>query len=351
MRNGNDHKPRANGVAISSPGEPAGSEASELYGEYETKLAHELTELLQAVPQSAARRDEAVRAAPQAATAAAARAPAGAVSVAFIPAARPYNDFVDDGSAPPISTAWRNEPEPEPAGIGHHLRYGAAGLATGLALVVPLVLVATGRLDLVTGGAPPEQRSAFVRSSTASAPAPSAVTALQGQEAGLPAAAGVRSATAPEPPRAATDAGAASRPADDVDALVTALPAGPPAQAVGSRTGEVPAATSAVPPAQMPSARPEPQSAPADPVAELMNSGLRHIGSGDIAAAREAFSRAASTGDPEATMALAETFDPNMLAAWGARDISADVGTARMLYGKALEAGVAKARMRIDALN
>jgi hypothetical protein len=91
--------------------------------------------------------------------------------------------------------------------------------------------------------------------------------------------------------------------------------------------------------------------AAADPVADLMKDGLRLIAGGDVGGARKAFSRAASTGDAAATMALAETYDPNMLAAWGARDIKPDVGTARMLYGKALDAGIAKARTRLEALN
>jgi hypothetical protein len=48
--------------------------------------------------------------------------------------------------------------------------------------------------------------------------------------------------------------------------------------------------------------------------------------------------------------ALAETFDPNMLAAWGTRGVSADVMKAKSLYGKARELGVARAQMRLDQL-
>ena len=39
--------------------------------------------------------------------------------------------------------------------------------------------------------------------------------------------------------------------------------------------------------------------------------------------------------------ALAETYDPNMLAAWGARDKAADAVKARALYRKAFGLGVA----------
>jgi TPR repeat protein len=48
--------------------------------------------------------------------------------------------------------------------------------------------------------------------------------------------------------------------------------------------------------------------------------------------------------------ALAETYDPNMLAAWGTRGVTADVARARALYQKALGLGVASAQNRLDAL-
>jgi hypothetical protein len=48
--------------------------------------------------------------------------------------------------------------------------------------------------------------------------------------------------------------------------------------------------------------------------------------------------------------ALAETYDPNILAAWGARDAVADVGKAKALYGEALDLGVSRARQRLEAL-
>ena len=50
------------------------------------------------------------------------------------------------------------------------------------------------------------------------------------------------------------------------------------------------------------------------------------------------------------TFALAETFDPNMLAAWGTRGVSADVIRAKSLYLRARDLGVARAQMRLDQL-
>jgi len=47
---------------------------------------------------------------------------------------------------------------------------------------------------------------------------------------------------------------------------------------------------------------------------------------------------------------MAETYDPNMLAAWGARDVAADVPRARVLYRSAFSLGVAAAEGRLQAL-
>ncbi len=50
------------------------------------------------------------------------------------------------------------------------------------------------------------------------------------------------------------------------------------------------------------------------------------------------------------SFALAETYDPNMLAAWGTRGVAADVAKARALYRKALSLGAERAQVRLDAL-
>ncbi|HXF54656.1 MAG TPA: hypothetical protein VNK52_11090 [Hyphomicrobiaceae bacterium] len=82
----------------------------------------------------------------------------------------------------------------------------------------------------------------------------------------------------------------------------------------------------------------------------LLDRGKRMIDRGNIAAARSLLEPAARAGDPAALMALAETFDPNMLAAWGARGLSADTHTARELYARAHMAGVPEAGQRLEAL-
>ena len=67
--------------------------------------------------------------------------------------------------------------------------------------------------------------------------------------------------------------------------------------------------------------------------------------------AREILSDSTLANDPKAAFALAETFDPNILAATGAQGARAEVERARMLYSKALAGGVIAAKRRLDALN
>lgn len=75
------------------------------------------------------------------------------------------------------------------------------------------------------------------------------------------------------------------------------------------------------------------------------------IAAGDMPGARQELALAASNGSVNARFALAETFDPNVLAAWGMRDRVADVGAARALYGQAMTAGDPRAAARIAALD
>ncbi len=86
--------------------------------------------------------------------------------------------------------------------------------------------------------------------------------------------------------------------------------------------------------------------APADVVQESK----RMIDRGDIVAARKLLQSAAAAGNVSAIMALAETFDPNMLAAWGIRGQTADPRIARDLYSKAHMIGIPVARQRLEAL-
>jgi hypothetical protein len=70
----------------------------------------------------------------------------------------------------------------------------------------------------------------------------------------------------------------------------------------------------------------------------------------NISGARQILESVTETGHPPALFALAETYDPNMLAAWETVGTQGDIGRARELYGKARAGGVAGADARLKAL-
>ena len=82
----------------------------------------------------------------------------------------------------------------------------------------------------------------------------------------------------------------------------------------------------------------------------LLAQAAQRIESGDVAGAREMLAGADDGGQGAVSFALAETYDPNMLAAWGTRGVAADAAKARALYQKAFGLGVARAQNRLDAL-
>ena len=80
----------------------------------------------------------------------------------------------------------------------------------------------------------------------------------------------------------------------------------------------------------------------------LLSRAAERIESGDVAGARELLADGGEQG--AISFALAETYDPNMLAAWGTRGVAADAAKARALYQKAFDLGMARAQNRLDAL-
>ena len=71
---------------------------------------------------------------------------------------------------------------------------------------------------------------------------------------------------------------------------------------------------------------------------------------GNILAARGVLERAAETGSAQATFALAETYDPNVLATWRTRGTRGDATRARDLYARAYEGGIKAAKDRSNSL-
>lgn len=103
----------------------------------------------------------------------------------------------------------------------------------------------------------------------------------------------------------------------------------------------------AVEQAPAPAPRAEPPRSKAD---DLLAQAERRIESGDIPGAREVLASNEGTAMGPVIFALAETYDPNMLAAWGTRGVAADVTKAKSLYFKARDLGVVRAQVRLDQL-
>jgi hypothetical protein len=79
----------------------------------------------------------------------------------------------------------------------------------------------------------------------------------------------------------------------------------------------------------------------------LMSRAHLLISQGNISGARIVLERAAETGDGRALFALAETFDPIELSAWGTLGTLGDKARAQELYAKALAGGFEEARNRL----
>jgi tetratricopeptide (TPR) repeat protein len=97
--------------------------------------------------------------------------------------------------------------------------------------------------------------------------------------------------------------------------------------------------------------RPAPAEAFGDPeLARLISRASLLLSQGNIGTARIVLERAAETGSAPALFALAETYDPTTLAAWGTFGTQGDVARAQELYAKALAGGVLEAKDRLNAL-
>lgn len=225
-----------------------------------------------------------------------------------MPPPRGIFDDEDDDAAMPIPSTWRTPPEPPKTGaFRDQARAAAMGFMTGLAVVVPVVLYLTGRLDNLPldalFGSDPGTESA-VHSAAASSPA---AMPLEVQQRAVPT-------TIIRPTEAAVIPAAAVAPEPSANEETPAEP---------------------------------PKPSWSDTIAE----GKARISAGAILEGREILLPAAEANEPEALMALAETYDPNMLAAWGVLDVTADVAKARELYQRAAQAGIETARIRLNGLN
>ncbi len=150
-----------------------------------------------------------------------------------------------------------------------------------------------------------------------------------------------------DPPRPAQ----AKAPMDDRKAGgPVAIGGGAATRSAGTSLAAATAAAAPTPDAPVGRAGVEP-AVPAGRQREMLAHSRRLVGRGEIERARTLLARAAANGRPGAKFALAETFDPNMLAAWGQTEPVGDVDTAREFYQQAQAAGDQRAQQRIDALS
>jgi hypothetical protein len=222
-------------------------------------------------------------------------------------------DLAQDDEPMPIPSTWR-EPRLSDDDRWYRQQLGAAvlGLVAGLMIVVPAVMWLSGFFDP--------------------------------QKAKPPAAGPVASA-----PREA-------KPAQVRTVKVQPQPVEKPVEATAlSATGSIEPRPPAARP-QPPPPAPSPTMAAArlvEPTAhvdEALAQAARQIESGNVGGARELLAGIDDDARGAVAFALAETFDPNMLAAWGTRGVAADVAKARAFYSKALRHGMAPAQVRLDAL-
>ena len=212
-----------------------------------------------------------------------------------------------DDEPMPIPSTWR-EPAVSDDQRWYRQQMGAAflGLVAGLMIVVPSVLWLSGRIGPLKLGAPAEHEA------TISGEKASDFKTVKVQ---------VRPVPVPAEKRVESAAQYVTRPPSDRQATETVSLTSSDARMAEARRVE-----------------------------EILSQAARRVNSGDVIGARDMLAAAEDGAQGPVTFALAETYDPNMLAAWGSRGVTSDVVRARALYRKALELGVTKANMRLEAL-
>jgi hypothetical protein len=236
------------------------------------------------------------------------------------PAAAPPLEPGHDDEPLPIPSTWR-EPLARDNDRWFHQQMCAAvlGLIAGLMIVVPAVLWLSGFFS--------PQRSETVASRIADARSAPATRFAEVKTARVP----VRPTDPARP--------AEALPESEAQSVKESVEQPSPAPVEAKSTPMVPiiAAARLISPNQ---AR----------IDGLLAQVAQHIESGDVTGAREMLADADDGGQGAVLFALAETYDPNMLAAWGTRGVVADAAKARALYQKAFGLGVARAQNRLDAL-
>lgn len=234
-----------------------------------------------------------------------------------------------DDEPMPIPSTWRQPPaHDDDRWFRQQMGAALLGLAAGLMIVVPTVLWLSGWFDPQKGVSTGVSRQA---------------------QTATPPAAAVKASPEPKAPEVRTvkvTVRPVDKPAEGAAQFVTGSVEPPRPVLAQPRTAAAPLPASV--PASIASAARLME--PSTRIEELLAEVTRRIENGDVAGAREALAGADDGSQPAVTFALAETYDPNMLAAWGSRGIAADVAKARALYRRAVGLGVTRAQVRLDAL-
>jgi hypothetical protein len=243
----------------------------------------------------------------------------------------------------PIPVAWQSPIMPRsPSVLSRHMGSGLLGLALGLAITVPGVLWYKGRFDpMALAGLSAADLGLAIA-------APSGGMAVKVQQ---PVVDVRRTAVAP------------------IDVVRSVVPSAAPGETLASAPSASSPTQSVPPPAAMP--REEPAAAPVavlkptpvdvvtsvasppppvKPEVVMLDDARRLIGEGDFAAARRVLENEILATTPAARFLLAETYDPNFLAARGIRSVRAEVPRAIELYREALSGGIDTARQRLMGL-
>jgi hypothetical protein len=216
-------------------------------------------------------------------------------------------DLPPDDEPMPIPSTWR-EPVRSDDQRWYRQQMGAAflGLIAGLMIVVPSVLWLSGRIGPLKPGAPAEHQLA------------------------------VASAMAPEIKTLKVQVRPVEKQVENAVQYIASSDDGHTQQPIEQASLAAPDVTERLVEARR--------------VEEVLAQAARRVSGGDVTGARDMLAAAEDGAQGPVTFALAETYDPNMLAAWGSRGVSSDVVRAKALYRKALELGVARAHLRLEAL-
>ncbi|ODT20959.1 MAG: hypothetical protein ABS54_13490 [Hyphomicrobium sp. SCN 65-11] len=230
----------------------------------------------------------------------------------------------------PMPTSWLSPIQPQPpSAIMRHVTGAALGLTVGLALSVPVVLWQKGRIDPV--GSFTQMAANFGLAVAAPTPSASVATSVHEPVAETPRALSV---TAPPPVTATAVPGTIMVPVEAVR----------PAQ---QRPATASAAVAVLQPVAVETTPVQSEAAKAE---AMLDDARRLISDGDFRTARSLLEDQTVAAMPAARFLLAETYDPNFLAARGVRSVRAEVPKAIELYREALDGGIEAARQRISAL-